>query len=312
MKLCLFDDFIPGKIIGETVVSLAPLMPELMAMPGRYRMQELIEAWDRIGPAIADYDNKPVPLASVRLRAPVPRPTKLLCAQANFREGLERTNRPVGLFLKASSCVIGPGDTVELRHPDVAVFHHEPELALVIRKPARDVPLARAMDYVFGYTCMMDLSARGMGGFVGFADKSHDGFAPMGPWIVTADEIDDPQSLQVRLWVDGELRHDYNMDDMAYPIARLIEWASTINTLEAGDVISCGVNHQGLGPIQDGETVVMEIEQVGRLSVHVQDPHKRKWPKGIDHEMAAWVKDSIAGKRVPLPSVLRGRKGYGE
>jgi 2-keto-4-pentenoate hydratase/2-oxohepta-3-ene-1,7-dioic acid hydratase in catechol pathway len=167
------------------------------------------------------------------------------------------------------------------------------------------------MDYVFGYTCMMDLSARGMGGFVGFADKSHDGFAPMGPWIVTADEIDDPQSLQVRLWVDGELRHDYNMDDMAYPIARLIEWASTINTLEAGDVISCGVNHQGLGPIQDGETVVMEIEQVGRLSVVVQDPHKRKWPKGIDHEMAAWVKDSLAGKRVPLPSIFKGRKGYG-
>ena len=82
--------------------------------------------------------------------------------------------------------------------------------------------------------------------------------------------------------------------------------------LEAGDVISCGVNHQGLGPIQDGETVVMEIEQVGRLSVQVQDPHKRKWPKGIDHEMAAWVKDSIAGKRVPLPSIFKGRKGYGE
>src|SRR5258708_35077294 len=93
--------------------------------------------------------------------------------------------------------------------------------------------------------------------------------------------------------------------------ARLIEWASTINTLEPGDVISCGVNHQGLGPIQDGETVVMEIEQVGRLSVRIQDPHKRKWPKGIDHEMAAWVKQSIAGERPPLPSVLRGRKGYG-
>jgi Fumarylacetoacetate (FAA) hydrolase family len=118
----------------------------------------------------------------------------------------------------------------------------------------------------------------------------------MGPWIVTADEIDDPQSLQVRLWVDGDLRHDYNMDDMAYPIARLIEWASTINTLEPGDVVSCGVNHQGLGPIQEGETAVMEIEEVGRLSIHVRDPHKRKWPKGIDHEMAAWVKQSLAVK----------------
>src|SRR5258706_11411916 len=289
MRLCLFDDFIPGRIDGEVVVSLAALIPELMAGPGRYRMQEVIGAWDRIGTAVSSHVGHPLPLSSVRLRAPVPRPTKLLCAQANFKEGLERSSSPVGLFLKASSCVIGHGDTVELRHADVAAFHHEPELALVIGKLARDVPLARAMDHIFGYTCMMDLSARGMGGFVGFADKSHDGAAPMGPWIVTADEIADPQTLQVRLWVDGQLRHDYNMDDMAYPIARLIEWASTINTLEPGDVISCGVNHQGLGPIQDGETVVMEIDQVGRLVVHVQDPHKRKWPKGIDHEMAAWV-----------------------
>src|SRR5258706_1711769 len=116
-----------------------------MAMPGRDRMQELIEAWDRIGGAVASCDIKPIPLSSVRLRAPVPRPTKLLCAQANFKEGLERTNSPVGLFLKASSCVIGHGDTVELRHPDVAAFHHEPELALVICKPARDAPLAEAM-----------------------------------------------------------------------------------------------------------------------------------------------------------------------
>ncbi len=311
MKLCLFDDFIPGRIDGDELTSLAPLVPELMAMPGRYRMQELIGAWDRLGDKVASYAGKSVKLASVRLRAPVPRPTKLLCAQANFKEGLERTNMPVGLFLKASSCVIGQGDTVELRHADVAAFHHEPELALVIGRTARDVPLANAMDHVFGYTCMMDLSARGMGGFVGFADKSHDGAAPMGPWIVTADEIDDPQSLQVRLWVDDQLRHDYNMDDMAYPIARLIEWGSSINTLEPGDVISCGVNHQGLGPIQDGETVVMEIEKVGRLSVNVQDPHKRSWPKGIDHEMAAWVKQSIAGEKPPLPSILRGRKGYG-
>jgi 2-keto-4-pentenoate hydratase/2-oxohepta-3-ene-1,7-dioic acid hydratase in catechol pathway len=311
MKLCLFDDFIPGRIDGDGVVSLAALVPELMAAPGFYRMQGLIEAWDRVGADIAAHDGRPTPLPSVRLRAPVPRPTKLLCAQANFREGLPRTNRPVGLFLKASSCVIGPGDTVQLRHPDVAAFQHEPELALVIGKPARDVPLATAMDHVFGYTCLMDLSARGMGGFVGFADKSHDGAAPMGPWIVTADEIRDPQALQVRLWVDGELRHDYNMDDMAYPIARLIEWGSTINTLEAGDVIACGVNHQGLGPIQDGETVVMEIEQVGRLSIQVSDPHHRIWPKGIDHEMAAWVKQSLAGERPPLPSMLRGRPGYG-
>jgi hypothetical protein len=115
----------------------------------------------------------------------------------------------------------------------------------------------------------------------------------------------------VRLWVDGQLRHDYNMEDMAFPIARLIAWGSSINTLEPGDVIACGVNHQGLGPIQDGETVAMEIDQVGRLEVKVHDPHKRSWPKGIDHEMAAWVKDIVGGGKPPLPSILRGRKGYG-
>lgn len=311
MKLGLYNAYVPCRIDGDRVINLAPLMPDIMAVPGPYRMRELIEAWERLGPKVAAYQAAGVDLASVRLRAPIPRPTKLLCAQANFKEGLEMTTRPVGLFLKASSCVIGPGDTVELRHPDVSAFHHEAELALIIGKAARDVSQAQASDHIFGYTCFMDLSARGMGGFVGFADKSHDTSAPMGPWIVTADEVDDPQSLQIRLWVDGDIRHDYNMDDMAYPIARLIEWGSTINTLEPGDVIACGVNHQGLGPIQDGETVVMEIEHVGRLEVQVHDPHKRCWPKGIDHEMADWVKQRIAGGQPSLPSILKGRPGYG-
>lgn len=310
MKLGLYDDYVPCRVDGNKVIDLAPLMPEIMAVPGPYRMRELIEGWEKLEPVVRNYKAEGVDLATVRLRPPVPRPTKLLCAQANFKEGLENTTRPVGLFLKASSCVIGNGDTVELRHKNVAAFHHEAELALVVGKTARDVSLDEASNHIFGYTCFMDLSARGMGAFVGFADKSHDGCGPMGPWIVTADEIEDPQSLQVRLWVDGELRHDYNMDDMAYPIARLIQWGSTINTLEPGDVIACGVNHQGLGPIQDGETVVMEIEQVGRLEVKVQDPHKRSWPKGIDHEMAEWVKQRIAGGNPPLPSILKGRPGY--
>ena len=311
MKLALYDDYIPARVDGDRITSLAPLMPDVMAVPGRYRMTALIEDWDRLKPEVEAYQGESLPLAGVRLRAPIPRPTKLLCAQANFREGLDSTSRPVGMFLKASNCVIGPGDTVELRNPDAAAFHHEAELALVIGKEARDVAADAAAKYIFGYTCFMDLSARGMGAFVGFIDKSHDTMAPMGPWIVTADEIPDPQSLQIRLWVDGEIRHDFNMDDMAYPIGQLIEWVSSFNTLEPGDVLACGVNHQGLGPIQDGETVTMEIEPIGRLEVQVADPHKRSWPKGIDQEMAEWVKQRVAGGNPPLPSILRGRPGYG-
>jgi 2-keto-4-pentenoate hydratase/2-oxohepta-3-ene-1,7-dioic acid hydratase in catechol pathway len=176
------------------------------------------------------------------------------------------------------------------------VFHHEPELALVIGKTATKVSQEEALSYVFGYCQFLDMSARGLQGAVGnsfFLGKCWDTFAPMGPALVTADEIANPQNLQVRLWNNDEPRHDFPTSDMAHPIRELISEFSKITTLEPGDVIATGVNHQQIGAVQDGDRLRMEIEGLGPpLRLQISDPMKRQWPRGIDTEMATRV---IAG-----------------
>ena len=104
-------------------------------------------------------------------------------------------------------------------------------------------------------------------------------FAPVGPWLVTADEIRDPHTLQVRLWVNGTLKQDYNTDDMAHKIPRCIEWVSSIHDLEPGDILALGTNHRGLSAFQDGDTIELETEGLGRLSVGVRDDLKRTWAR---------------------------------
>ena len=126
------------------------------------------------------------------------------------------------------------------------------------------------MDYIFGYTNFIDGSARGLpaGGF--FQMKSRDTFAPIGPYIVTADEIADPQKLQIRLWNNGTLMQNFNTDDMAHKIPRCIEWLTSIHTLEPGDILATGTNHRGLNPFMDGDKIELEIEGLGRLDLQHQ------------------------------------------
>lgn len=296
MKLALIDDHRPAVTVGDRVHDLSSVLPELMAVPGRLRMTALIERWDDYAPRLREAMRSGATraLADVSLRAPVPRPGKLLCAQLSFREGVADAVIEPAFFLKSPCSVIGPGDVVELSTVDAAVFHHEAELAVVIGRRAKAVSARDAMSHVFGYTCFLDLSARGVGPGTSFQDKSYDTFGPMGPWILTAEEIPDPHALTVRLWVDGALRHNYPMSDSGAPIAQMIARASEISTLEPGDVIALGVNHQGLGPIQDGETLRIEIEPIGGFEVRVSDPLKRRWPKSVDHAAAAWVKSHVA------------------
>lgn len=179
---------------------------------------------------------------------------------------------------------------------DANIFHHEAELVAVIGRRGKDVAPAAAMDHVFGYTCGVDVSARlrnaGPGGALG---KTYEGFAPVGPCIVTSDEVPDPHNLRVRLWVDGQPRHDYSTSDMARYIPECIEYMSSIVALRPGDLLFTGTNHQGIGPMQDGETVELEILPVGRLTFHVSDPLKRRWPKGIDEVSAKDVRERAGG-----------------
>jgi 2-keto-4-pentenoate hydratase/2-oxohepta-3-ene-1,7-dioic acid hydratase in catechol pathway len=167
--------------------------------------------------------------------------------------------------------------------PDVpaTIFEGEAELAVVIGKRASQVPAAQAMDYVFGYVNFIDGSARGLppAGNTFFQMKSRDTFAPMGPYLVTADEVPDPHRLAIRLWVNGTLKQDFNTSDMAHKIPRCIEWVSSIHTLEPGDVLATGTNHGGLSSLQDGDVVELETEGLGRLRIKVRDDHKRTWAR---------------------------------
>lgn len=292
MKLALFNDYIPGVVIDDRVTDASRAVGDIMQLPGVYRMPALIEAFDKLRPALEGLQAADgVPLTSVQLRAPVPQPPKILCAAANFREGVDAPLMPLTMFLKSPAAICDPGGTIVLPHTDAEVFQHEAELAVVVGKRASSVSEADAMDHVFGYSCFIDGSARGPGRAIGFNAKSYDTFAPIGPWIVTKDEIPDPSQLQVRLWVDGVLRQDYSMNDIAHPVPEIVSGSSEISTLLPGDVLACGTNHQQLGPLQDGETVEIEIDNIGRLTVSVSDTLKRSWNAKVDDKMAARMRD---------------------
>ena len=194
-------------------------------------------------------------------------------------------------FLKSPSAIIGSGDTCVLPPAAATIFHHEPELAFVVGRRATNVTQDDALSYIFGYCNFLDMSARGLQGAVGnsfFLGKCWDTFAPMGPALVTADEIPDPPNLQIRLWNNNEPRHDFPTSDMAHQIRELVSEFSKITTLEPGDVVATGVNHQQIGAVQEGDVIRMEIKELGpALEIRISDPSNREWPRGIDTEMAA-------------------------
>jgi 2-keto-4-pentenoate hydratase/2-oxohepta-3-ene-1,7-dioic acid hydratase in catechol pathway len=166
------------------------------------------------------------------------------------------------------------------------VFEGEAELALVIGKRARNVPAAEAFDYIFGYLNLIDGSARGLpprqNAF--YQMKSRDTFCPIGPYIVTADEVPDPQNMPVRLWNNGRLMQDFNTSDMAYDIARCVEFISSVHTLEPGDLIATGTNHRGLHPFMHGDRIELQVGNLGRLAVDVRDDLRRTWKRETRHE----------------------------
>jgi 2-keto-4-pentenoate hydratase/2-oxohepta-3-ene-1,7-dioic acid hydratase in catechol pathway len=291
MRLVLFQspgsaDVVPGLLTERGVVSVADDV-----QPGatpQVTMQRIIDDLDRLRPALERRarDGRAAPLDAVRLRAPLPRPGKILACIANFWEHGAMEARPLNMFLKNPDAVIGPGDTIVLpEFTEPWIFMHEAELALVIKGPAKLVTRDRWRSAVFGYTGMIDVSARGEGRRTwkagSWLGKSFDTFAPLGPCIATIDEIPDPNDVHVQFWVDGQLRHNYNTDDMEHSVPELVEFATTIMTLNSGDVIACGTNHEGLGPLQDGEVVDFEIHGIGRMRLFVRDPLRRTWDKGI-------------------------------
>ncbi len=284
MKLAYFDDFALGVVTGDTIVDVTALVSDIPHVKRQDIMAGLIERFASYRPKLeaAAAKGGGKPLSSVRLRPPLPAPKTIDCMAVNYMEdGTLKEPAPINAFHKSPSAIIGPGDTMVLPDVPAAVFEGEAEMALVIGKRAKNVRAADAMQYVFGYVNFIDGSARGLPppNNVFFQMKSRDTFAPIGPWIVTADEIKEPQKLQIRLWNNGQLRQDFNTDDMAHKIPRCIEWATSIHTLEPGDILATGTNHRGLHAFQDGDNVELETEGLGRLTFNVRDELKRVWEK---------------------------------
>ena len=218
------------------------------------------------------------PLSEATLLAPVPRPSKIIAIGLNYmdhcrEQGHEPPKSPV-IFAKFSSAVIGPGATIRWDPALTGQVDYEVELAVVIGRPTRRVSRAEALDAVAGYTICNDVSARdlqfGDGQWV--RGKSLDTFCPMGPWLVTRDEVPDPQDLAIRCTLNGEVMQDSTTAEMIFGVAELIEFSSRAFTLLPGDVIITGTPH-GVGVfrdppvfLKDGDEVAVEIEGMGRLS----------------------------------------------
>jgi 2-keto-4-pentenoate hydratase/2-oxohepta-3-ene-1,7-dioic acid hydratase in catechol pathway len=284
MKLLFFDDFALGVLKGDTVVDVSQVVRDIPHTGPHDLISGLIERFANYRAQLekAAAAGKGAPLGKVRIRPPLPKPTNIDCMAVNYMEdGTRPEPAPINAFHKSPSAVIGHGDTMVLPDIPATIFEGEAELALVIGKRATRVPAAKAMDYVFGYLNFIDGSARGVlpPGNTFYQMKSRDTFAPIGPYLATADEIPDPHRLQVKLWVNGTLMQNYSTSDMAHKIPRCIEWVSSIHTLEPGDVLATGTNHRGLSAFQDGDVIEIESEGLGRLRVTVRDDLKRTWAR---------------------------------
>ncbi len=274
MKLCRFASVegtaTLGSVVGDEVVDLSagdlPAEPAAaLDLVGRDGLEKLAESAPR------------TPVSDVRLLAPAA-PRKYLAIALNYRDhiaemGMEAPEVPV-FFNKQVTCVVGPGADVHM--PKVSTFlDYEAELALVIGRRCRHVPPERAHEVIAGYTCANDVSVRDWQGKAQTMQigKSFDTHGPLGPWLITADELGDPNDLAIRCYVDDEMRQDARTSEMVFDCFQQVSHLSEAFTLEPGDVIATGTpSGVGLGrqPVRDnllhvGETVRVEIEGIGEL-----------------------------------------------
>jgi 2-keto-4-pentenoate hydratase/2-oxohepta-3-ene-1,7-dioic acid hydratase in catechol pathway len=268
MRVASFDDGRVGIVKDDHMFPV----PGFEAGAGQLSaMRRLIEAraageWHNDGPL-----GEPVPASEVSLLAPVPDPSKIFAAPVNYRDHQAEMNAStqvsgLGLFLKAPSSLIADQGQVQLPYTDRR-FDYEGEIALIIGRRARKVSVAEALDYVFGYTALLDITMRG--GEDRSTRKSFQTFTPMGPWIVTLDEVASLSNLTFSCRVNGEVRQDAVTSDLIWGFAELVAYASSITTLEPGDVISSGTP-AGVGPLKDGDALQVDIEGLnGSLNVTV-------------------------------------------
>jgi 2-keto-4-pentenoate hydratase/2-oxohepta-3-ene-1,7-dioic acid hydratase in catechol pathway len=276
MKIASFDGNKIGLVVGDEIVEIVPAASGPAAWPPTEMLRFISDFEGRRGEIERLIASGPrIPLASVTLETPVPWPNKVIAFPANYHEhiaemkdGLISTfkNGGQGFFLKANSSLSGPSDPIELPAVDGREIHHECEMAIIIGKGGRDIAVAQALDHIFGYSCLVDVVIRGKEERV--MRKSFDSFCPVGPWITTADEIADPANIALELRINGEVRQSANTANLIVDIPKMIAMASSVMTLYPGDIIATGTP-AGVGPVNDGDLLEIQIENVGAMRLPV-------------------------------------------
>jgi 2,4-didehydro-3-deoxy-L-rhamnonate hydrolase len=284
MKLCWFDDWRLGIVDDGAVRDVSDVLrklppPQYPPRPG----DDLIGSLAVVRPYLKDaaLSAPSRRLDDVRLRSPVANPTKIIGTPVNYLKHVEEADKDraafttryqgsieeQGLFLKATSSLVGCGEGVAVRFPDRRT-DHEIELAVVIGRKASNISKAQAPDHVAGYAIGLDMVVRGPEDRS--MRKSLDSYSVLGPWLTTADEVDDPQNLSFSLKVNGEVRQKSNTGHMIMSIYQQISWASQFYTLWPGDIIMSGTC-EGVGRVVAGDVMQCEFEGLGRMDVSVSD-----------------------------------------
>lgn len=273
MKLVCFDDCRIGVVHEDTVTDVTDFAGGENGKWPPVEMNYLIADFASLKGKLEAVNSRPgVPLASVRLRTPVPGATKVIAFPVNYHKHGEEMDASYraniqGFFLKPPSSLSGASEPIVLPAAMASRrIDHECELAIIVGRQGRDIPRESWSEYVFGYSCLVDVTIRGSEERV--ARKAGDSFCPVGPWVVTADEVGDPGALRGRLWVNDELRQDANTRDLIVDVPGMIEMASSVMTLYPGDIIASGTP-EGVGPIRPGDRVKIEFERIGSMTLNV-------------------------------------------
>lgn len=282
MKICRFNDNRLGVVEGDYVYDVTEAARILPAVnwpvpPTDLLIEHLGEFLNESQEVIAGAPRYPV--RAVRLLSPVANPSKVIGAPVNYLKHQAEANADggknfasdvktidvYGLFLKANSSVVGVGEGVEIAFPERRT-DHEVELVVVVGKSGRDITYEKALDHVAGYTLGLDMTLRGTEDRS--LRKSLNTFSVVGPWLVTPDEVSDPNNLELYLEVNGEIRQRANTRDLIFDVQKLISYASTYYTLNPGDLLFTGTP-EGVNSVKPGDIMRFCIEKVGVAEVHV-------------------------------------------
>lgn len=281
MKIASYNDGHIGVVTDKGVVDVTDLSGVDAAYWPPIGMVRFIAEYDSLRSQLdeAAISRPKVPLDSVRLDAPVRWPNKVIAFPANYHAHIDEMKEGSatgviskfkasgqGFFLKSNSSISGPNDGIVLPPLDDREIHHECELGIIIGKRGRGINPADCRQYIFGFTCLLDMVVRGAEERV--MRKSYDTFCPTGPWIVTADEVPDLENITMRLTVNGEERQSASTRDLIVDIPEMLSMSSAVMTLEPGDIIATGTP-AGVGPVKEGDVVEITIDGIGSMKLSV-------------------------------------------